>query len=101
MVEHSVGLVTYAALLLLYLFMYLLVELIIVLFMVVTLSKLYMNMGVGRSLKLVSGMLMAYLGVLLLMGYAYLNHAGFIIGGSIIVLLISAAMAYMFRRRLQ
>lgn len=95
MAEHQVNSITYAAHLLLYLLMYVMIELIVVVFMVATLSQLYMNAMAGRTLKLMSGALMAYLAVLLLVGYSYLSNTGLLIGGSVIVLLLSFALAYL------
>lgn len=99
MAEQSSGWVAYASLLSLYLLMYVLVELIIVLFMVVSLSKMNMNMVYGRSLKLISGALMAYLAILLLLGNAFINNSTYVIGGSVAVILLSVVLAYLFRKK--
>lgn len=95
MAENGVSVTTYISLLILYLIMYILVEMVIVIFMVITLTKKHINEFHGKYLKLVSGMLMAYLSFLLLLGEKYLNNAMFVIGGSIILMVITFIVAYL------
>ena len=101
LVEQGVGFASYASLLSVYLLMYVLVEFILVVFMVITFSKMHMNLFYGRSLKLISGMLMAYLAVLLLMGSEYINSTSYIMGGSAIVIALSLLLAFLFRKKLR
>jgi len=96
MAEQTTGLAVYLSLLALYLLMYILDELIIVAMMVVTMSKMYMNQSIGRSLKLISGLLMAYLAILLLLDSKYLNNMAFMIGGSIAVIVVATGFAWIY-----
>jgi hypothetical protein len=98
--EKGIGIANYLALLILYLFMYVLIEMTVVIIMVITLSKMHMNLAYGRSLKLISGLLMAYLSVLLILGNEYLNSTAFVIGGSAAVITVSVAAAFLLRKRI-
>ena len=82
-----------------YLLMYILDELIIVAVMVVTMSKMYRNQSIGRSLKLISGLLMAYLAILLLLDSKYLNNMAFMIGGSMAVIVVATGFAWIYGKK--
>lgn len=96
--EQNVGFSQYAMLLSLYLLMYVLIEISFVVFMTITLTRTHMNLKVGQTLKLTSGMLMLFLAVVLLMGPAYMNNMTLIVVGSIIVLAFSIVFAYFWKK---
>ncbi len=87
--SYGVGFAEYGFYLMIYLFMYILMELIIVIFMVWTMRKAFMGQHLGENLKLISGMLMGFLAIVLLMGYEYMNNIWIVLGGSIIVIAVS------------
>lgn len=96
--EQNVGVSQYALLLSLYLLMYVLIEISFVVFMTVTLTRTHMNLKVGQSLKLASGMLMIFLAVVLLLGPVYMNNMSLIVVGSLIVLAFSIVFAYFWKK---
>jgi thiol-disulfide isomerase/thioredoxin len=97
--EHGAGPAVYFPLLGLYLLMYILDEIIVVLLMTVTMKKLFVNQTIGRSLKLVSGLLMVYLALMLLLGVDYFNSTTWVVGGSAAVVIIAAALAFVLKQR--
>lgn len=97
--EHGVGPAVYFPLLGLYLLMYILDELIIVLLMTYTMKKLYVNQTIGRSLKLISGLLMVYLAVVLLLGDDYMGSTVWVVGGSVVVIIIAAALTFILKNK--
>lgn len=97
--ENGTGPAVYFPLLGLYLLMYVLDELIVVLLMTYTMKKLFINQKIGRSLKFISGLLMVYLAFVLLLGDDYLNSTLWVVGGSVVVLIIAAALTIILRNR--
>ncbi|WP_139193091.1 hypothetical protein [Anaerobacillus alkalilacustris] len=87
--SYGVGLGEYGLYLMLYLTMYILMEVSIVVFMVWTMRKAFMGQFIGENLKLVSGLLMGFLAIVLLLGYEYMNNMWVVLGGSLGVLAIS------------
>ena len=83
----------YLPLLGLYLLMYVLDEIMVVTIMVITMKKLYVNQTIGRPLKLISGLLMVYLAIMLLLGSVYLNNTTWMVGGSVMVIIFAAALS--------
>lgn len=87
--SYGVGLGEYGFYLMLYLTMYISMEAIIVIFMVWTMRKAFMGKMIGENLKLLSGMLMGFLAVILLLGYEYMNNMWIVLGGSVLVLVVT------------
>lgn len=87
--SYGVGLGEYGLYLAIYLMMYISMELIIVVFMVWTMRKAFMGQQIGENLKLLSGMLMGFLAIVLLLGYEYMNNIWIVLGGSIAIVLMS------------
>lgn len=100
MIEHQVATSQYFSLLLIYLIMYVLVETVVVVFMTLTLSKVSMTANYGKTLKFVSGALMLFLSVILLLGKQYINNMTLIVGGSIIVILTSIIFTFVYKKSL-
>ncbi|MCT8139381.1 hypothetical protein H1D32_17720 [Anaerobacillus sp. CMMVII] len=96
--SYGVGLGEYGFYLAIYLLMYILMELIIVVFMVWTMRKAFMGQFIGENLKLLSGMLMGFLAIILLIGYEYMNNIWIVLGGSIAIVVLSVII--MFIRKL-
>ncbi len=96
---QEAGPAIYLPLLGLYLLMYILDELLVVLLMTFTMKKLYVSQTVGRSLKLISGLLMVYLAFVLLLGGDYLSSTIWVVGGSIAVIVAAAALALILKNR--
>ncbi|MDW7658702.1 MAG: hypothetical protein SCM11_16155 [Bacillota bacterium] len=96
---RGAGPAVYFPLLGLYLLMYILDEIIVVLLMTVTMKKRFVNQEIGRSLKLVSGLLMVYLAIVLLMGADYFNSTTWVVGGSAAVVIIAAVLALILENR--
>lgn len=94
--EQGVSMAQYIPLLILYLLMYILIELIVVLFATVTLSKIQMNFKVSMSIKLISGALIVYLGIILLMGPEYINNMALVTGGSAAITFFFGLFAYLY-----
>ncbi len=94
--QQGVGKGQYFMLLALYLLMYVMIELVIVAIAAISLKKAQMNFKIAMGIKLVSGSLMLFLGVLLLMGSQYINNMGLITIGSAVVILLSVAFAYIY-----
>ncbi|WP_280770861.1 hypothetical protein [Salipaludibacillus daqingensis] len=87
--SQSIAFQSYLGYLFIYLFMYVLVEITIVTVMVVTMRKAFIQEEAGRTLKFISGALMAFLAVVLLLGKTYMNDMTIVLGGSIIIILLS------------
>ena len=98
MIEHQVATTQYISLLFIYLVMYVLVETVIVVFMTLTLSKVSMTVGYGKSLKFISGALMLFLSVILLLGKQYINNMTLIVGGSIIAIVTSIVFTFIYKK---
>ncbi|WNF36203.1 hypothetical protein RJD24_17395 [Bacillaceae bacterium IKA-2] len=84
--SHGVGLAEYGFYLMVYLTMYISMEVLIVIFMIWTMRKAFMGEFIGGNLKLVSGLLMGFLAIILLLGYEYMNNMWIVLGGSLLVL---------------
>lgn len=97
--EHGAGPAVYFPLLGLYLLMYILDELIVVLLMTYTMKKLFINQAIGRSLKFISGLLMVYLSLILLLGGDYFNSTLWVVGGSVVVIIIAAVLSFILKNR--
>ncbi|WP_139193832.1 glutaredoxin family protein [Anaerobacillus alkalidiazotrophicus] len=97
--SYGIGLGEYGLYLMLYLSMYILMEVSIVVFMVWTMRKAFMGQFIGENLKLVSGLLMGFLAIVLLLGYEYMNNMWIVLGGSLAVIAVSCVV--MFVRKYQ
>ncbi len=97
--SQSVNTLVYSLLLCVYLLMYILIELIIVIFIVKTMSKRFMSQSFGNTLKMISGVLMVYLAILLLLGDKYLNSSAWLVGGSVLVLAAAAVFTLLVNNR--
>lgn len=96
--SHGVGLAEYGFYLMIYLTMYISMEVLIVIFMVWTMRKAFMGEFIGGNLKLVSGLLMGFLAIILLLGYEYMNNMWIVLGGSLLVL--AATIIFMIVKKL-
>lgn len=97
--EHGIGGLPYLSYLLLYLLMYLAVEIGILLLMLRYMRNIIMNKKYGERLKFVSGLLMIYLGILLLMGYEVMNNFTYLVGGTILVLIAGIITHVIYYKR--
>lgn len=92
--SQGVGLAEYGFYLVIYLIMYILDEVLIVIFMVWTMRKAFMGESIGGNLKLVSGLLMGFLAIVLLFGYEYMNNMWIVLGGSLLVIAASLIISF-------
>ncbi|MCE7793296.1 hypothetical protein K8O68_12785 [Salipaludibacillus sp. CUR1] len=101
MSDQSVGTKTYVFYLIIYIAMYMLIEIAVVSGMVITMKKTFMTEETGKALKFISGTLMGYLAIVLLLGKSYMNDITLVGGGSLAVILLSLTVIYirkLFRR---
>lgn len=96
--SQGVGLAEYGFYLIIYLMMYVSMEVLIVIFMVWTMRKAFMGQFIGGNLKLVSGLLMGFLAIILLLGYEYMNNMWIVVGGSLMV--IAASLIVMIVKKI-
>ncbi|ADH98445.1 conjugal transfer protein TraF [Salisediminibacterium selenitireducens] len=89
MVSQGIGGASYAGLLGMYLFMYILVEFVILMLIGRSMKKMTLTAGIAKTMKLVSGTLMLYLAVLLLAGYEAMNNMTLLTGGSLAVIAVT------------
>lgn len=94
--QQGVTMTQYIPLLIIYLIMYVLIEIIVVIFATITLSKVEMNFKVSMAVKLISGSLILFLGILLLMGSKYINNMTLVTGGAVAVIFVSGLFSYLY-----
>jgi len=62
-------------------------------------KNIVMNKKYGERLKFISGLLMIYLGIILLMGYEVMNNFIYLVGGTVLVLIAGIITHVIYYKR--
>ncbi|WP_416150068.1 thioredoxin family protein [Salipaludibacillus sp. HK11] len=98
MQDLGVSGISYLFLLLIYLFMYILTEIVIFVFILITMKRMDFSMRVAKKLKLVSGCILIFLSVLMLLGPTAINNITLVVAGTILALILGLLTDYLHRK---
>ncbi|MBB5171873.1 thioredoxin family protein [Texcoconibacillus texcoconensis] len=94
MSDYNVAGIEYIGVLLLYLSMYVLIEIIILITVVITMKRLSVTEKTAKRIKLISGFVLVYMSILLLIGDEAIKNMTLVLTGTMIMVVLSLFLSF-------